>query len=107
MDYPPNPVEENVESVNPKAQGLSASDSSEFVKSESKALAKPKEALLRIAQDMAQILDRLNESIKKYIKPATTLHQVTFCQLVQDAMNVEKSELSDQEMSQKKKGKRA
>ena len=107
MDYPPNPVEEGVESVNPKEQGLSASDSSEFVKSESQALAKPKEALLRIAQDMAQILDGLNESIKKYIKPATTLLQVTFCQLVQDAMNVEKSELSDQERSQKKKGKRA
>ena len=49
MDRPPNPVEEGVESVNLKEQGLPASDSSESVKSESQALAKPKEALLRIA----------------------------------------------------------
>ena len=49
MDYPPNPVEEGVESVNPKKQGLPASDSSESVKSESQAPTKPKEALLRIA----------------------------------------------------------
>ena len=68
---------------------------------------KPKEALLRIAQDMTRILDGLYEYIKKYIEPATTLHQVTFCQLVQDAMKVENSEISDQERSQKKKGKRA
>ena len=107
MDCPPNPVEEGVESVNPKEQGLLASDSSKSIKSESQAPAKPKEALLRIAQDMARILDGLHESIKKYIEPTTTLHQVTFCQLVQDAMKVEKSEISDQERSQKKKGKRA
>ena len=107
MDCPPNRVEEGVENVNPKEQGLPASDSSEYVKSESQAPTKPKEALLRIAQDMAQILDGLHESIKKYIEPVTTLHQVTFCQLVQDTMKVEKSELSDQERSQKKKGKRA
>ena len=107
MDCPLNPVEEGVESVNPKEQGLPAQDSSEFVKSESQAPTKPKEAILRIAQDMARILDGRYESIEKYIEPATTLHQVTFCQLVQDAMKVEKSELSDQERSQKKKGKRA
>ena len=107
MDCPPNPVEEGVESVNPKEQGLPASYSSESIKSESQAPAKPKEALLRIAQDMARILDGLHESIKKYIEPATTLHQVTFCQLVQDAMKVEKFEISDQERSQKKKGKSA
>ena len=107
MDRPPNPVEEGVESVNPKEQGLLASDSLKSVKSESQAPAKPKEALLRITQDMARILDGLHESIKKYIKPVTPLHQVTFCQLVQDAMKVEKSEISNQERFQKKKGKRA
>ena len=107
MDRPPNPVEEGVERVNPNEQGLPVSDSSESVKSESQAPAKPREALLRLAQDIAQILDGLHESIQKYIEPATTLHQVTFCQLVQDAMKVEKSEISDQESSQKKKGKRA
>ena len=76
------------------------------VKSESQALVKPNETLLKIAQDMARILDGLHESIKKYIEPTTTLQQVTFCQLVQDAMKVEKSEISNQEGSQKKKGKR-
>ena len=107
MDRPLNPFEEGVENVDPKKQGLPASDSSESVKSESQASAKPNEALLRIAQDMARILDGQNESIKKYIEPMTTLHQVTFCQLVQDAMKVEKSEISNQKRSQKKKGKRA
>ena len=47
-----------------------------------------------------------NESIKIYIVLATTLQQVTFCQLVQDAMKVETFEISNQERSQKKKGKR-
>ena len=91
MDYPPNPVEEAVESVNPGEQGLPASNPSEFVKSESRAPVKPNEALLRIAQDMARILNELHKSIKRYISPTTTLQQVTFCQLVQDAMKVEKS----------------
>ena len=82
MDRPPNPVEEGVESVNPKEQGLPAFDSSESIKSESQTLAKPNEASLKITQDMAWILDGLHESIKKYIESVTTLHQVTFCQLV-------------------------
>ena len=56
---------------------------------------------------MARILDGLHESIKNYRAPATTLQQVTFCQLVQDAMKVGTSEISNQERSQKKKGKRA
>ena len=107
LDRPPNPIEEAVESVNPREQGLPASDPSKSVRSESQAPAKPNEALLRIAQDMARILDRLHESIKNYIAPATTLQQVTFCQLVQDAMKVETSEISNQERSRKKKGKRA
>ena len=106
MDRLPNLVEEAVESVNPREQGLPAFDPSEYVRSESQTPAKPNEALLRIAQDMARILDGLHESIKKYIAPATTLQQVTFCQLVQDAMKVETSEISNQERSQNKKGKR-
>ena len=107
MDRLSNLVEEVVESFNPREQGLPASDPLEDVRSESQTPAKPNEALLRIAQDMARILDGLHESIKKYIAPATTLQQVTFCQLVQDAMKVETSELRNQEGSQKKKGKRA
>ena len=107
MELPPNPVEEVDESIKPREEGLPDSDFSESVNSENQALVKPNETLLKIAQDMARILDGLHESIKKYIEPATTLQQVTFFQLVQDAMKVEKSEISNQEGSQKKKGKRA
>ena len=106
MDHLPNLVEEAVESVKPREQGLPASDPSEYARSESQTPAKLNEALMRIAQDMARILDELHESIKKYMAPATTLQQVTFCQLVQDAMKVETSEISNQERFQKKKGKR-
>ena len=49
MDRPPNLAEEAVESVNPRYQGLPASDPSEFVKSESHVPAEPNEALLRIS----------------------------------------------------------
>ena len=73
MDRLPNLVEEAGESVNPREQGLPASDPPESVRSESQTPAKPNEALLRIAQDMARILDGLHESIKKPIAPATTL----------------------------------
>ena len=59
MDRPPNPAEEAVESVNPGDQGLPASDPSEYVRSESHAPVEPNEALLRISQDMAQVLERL------------------------------------------------
>ena len=59
MDRPPNPVKEAVESVNLGDQGLLASDPSEFVKSESHALADPNEDLLRISQNMARVLERL------------------------------------------------
>ena len=107
MDRLPNLVEEAVESVNPREQGLPPSDPLESVRSESRTPAKPNEALLRIVQDMAWILDGLQASIKKYIAPATTLQQVTFCQLVQDSMKVGTSKISNQERSQKKKGKRA
>ena len=59
MDRPPNPVEEAVESVNRGDQGLPALDRSESVRSESHAPAEPNEALLRISQDMARVLERL------------------------------------------------
>ena len=59
MDRPPNSVEEAAESVNLGDQGLPALDPSESVKSESHNPAEPNEALLRISQDMAQVLERL------------------------------------------------
>ena len=59
MDRPPNPAEEAAESVNPGDQGLSTSNPFESIKSESNALAEPMEALLRISQDIARVLDRL------------------------------------------------
>ena len=59
MDRPPNSVEEAAKSVNLGDQGLSTSDPSKFVKSESNAPAEPTKALLRISQDMARVLDRL------------------------------------------------
>ena len=62
MDRPPNLAEEAAESVNPGDQGLPATDSSEFVRSESHAPAEPNEALLRISQDMTQVLERLTAS---------------------------------------------
>ena len=62
MDRPPNPAKEVVESVNLGDQGLSTSDPSESVKSESNALAEPTEVLLRISQDMDRVLDRLTTS---------------------------------------------
>ena len=59
MDRPPNPAEEAAESVNLGDQGLPALDPSESVISESHAPAEPNEALLRISQDMARVLERL------------------------------------------------
>ena len=59
MDCPPNSTKEATESVNPRDQGLLTSDPSESVRSESHAPAKPNEALLRISQDMAYVLERL------------------------------------------------
>ena len=59
MDRPPNPAEEAAESVNSGDQGLPAMDLSESVRSESHAPAEPNEALLRISQDMARVLERL------------------------------------------------
>ena len=59
MDRPSNPAEEAAKSVNPGDQGLPASNPFEFVRSESHAPTEPKEALLRISQDMARVLERL------------------------------------------------
>ena len=59
MDRPPNPAEEATESVNPRDQGFPASDPSESARSESHVPAEPNEALLRISQDMARVLERL------------------------------------------------
>ena len=58
MDRPLNSTEEAVESVNPRDQELPTSDPSESVRSESHALAEQNEALLRISQDIARVLER-------------------------------------------------
>ena len=50
-----------------------------------------------------QFEDGLNESINMYLTPVTSLHQVNFYQLVQAAMKVEKSEMSNRERNQKRK----
>ena len=59
MDRPLNAIEEAAESVNPRDQGISASNPSESVRSESQVSAEPNEALLRISQDMTRVLERL------------------------------------------------
>ena len=59
MDHPPNPAEEAPESVNPRDQGLLALEPSEFVRSESHAPVEPNGALLRISQNITQVLERL------------------------------------------------
>ena len=45
----------------------------------------------------------MNESIKTYLSLVTSLQQVNFYQLVQAAMQVERSEVSSKERFQKKK----
>ena len=69
MDRP----EEANESVNPREQGLSA-----FQPSESNVPNEPNKVLLRISQDMAQVLDGLHESIKSYLALENSLQRVTF-----------------------------
>ena len=44
-----------------------------------------------------QFEDGLNESIKRYLAPVTSIQQVNFYQLVQAAMKVEKFEASNKE----------
>ena len=48
-----------------------------------------------------QYEDGLNESIKRYLAPVTSLQQVNFYQLVQVTMKVQKSEMSNRERNQK------
>ena len=55
MDHPSNSIEEATESVNPGDQGLP----SKSVRSESHAPAEPNEALLKISQGMARVLEKL------------------------------------------------
>ena len=63
MDRPPNLAEkEAAGSVNLRDQGLPTSDPSKSVRSESHAPAESNEALLRIFQDMAWVLERLTAS---------------------------------------------
>ena len=50
-----------------------------------------------------QFEDGLNESIKRFLAPVTSLQHVNFYQLVQAAMNVEKSEMSNWERNLKRK----
>ena len=50
-----------------------------------------------------QFEDGLHDSIKRYLAPVTSLQQVNFYQLVQNAMKVERLETSNKERSQKKK----
>ena len=57
MDHPSNSVEEAAESVNPGDHGLSA-----FKPSESNAPAEPNEVLLRISQDMARGIGKIDSS---------------------------------------------
>ena len=59
MDQPQDTVEEATESFNAREQGLSASDPSELVRSDSDIPAKLTEALLKISHDMAWVLERL------------------------------------------------
>ena len=66
MDRPPNLAKETTESVNPGDQGLLALDPYESVRSESHAPVDPNEALLRISQDMAWVLERLT-ALKAFI----------------------------------------
>ena len=59
MDRPPNLAEEAAESVDLGDKGLPALDPSKSIRSESHAPAEPNEALLRISQDMTQVVERL------------------------------------------------
>ena len=61
------------------------------------------ESVLTEAFRCRRFEDGLNESIKRYLVPVTVLQQVNFYQLVQAAMQVEKSEASSRERFQKRK----
>ena len=55
------------------------------------------ESVLIEAFRCRQFEDGLNESIKRYLAPVTSLQQVNFYQLVQATMKVERSEVSRKE----------
>ena len=61
------------------------------------------ESVLTKAFQCRQFEEGLNEYIKRYLAPVTSLLQVNFYQLVQVAMKVERSEASSKERLQKKK----
>ena len=61
------------------------------------------ESILTEAFRCRQFEDGLNESIKRYLAPVTSLPRVNFYQLVQAAMKEEKSEASSKERFQKRK----
>ena len=50
-----------------------------------------------------QFEDGLKESIKRYLTAVTSLHVVTFYQLVQAAMKIEKSEMMSRERNSERK----
>ena len=81
MDRP----KEADESVNPREQGLSASQPSE-----SNVPNEPNKALLRISQDMARVLDGPHESIKSYLTPGNSLQCVTLSSIDTRCYEVEK-----------------
>ena len=55
------------------------------------------EVVLTEAFRCKQFEDGLNEFIKRYLAPVTSLQQVNFYQLVQAAIKVEKSKVSSKE----------
>ena len=61
------------------------------------------EAVLTEAFRCRRFENGLHDSIKRYLAPVTSLQQMKFYQLVQDAMKVERLETSSKEKSQKKK----
>ena len=60
------------------------------------------ELVLTEAFRCRQFEDGLQDSIKRYLEPMTSLQQVNFHQLVQAAMKIERLETSSKERSQKK-----
>ena len=61
------------------------------------------EVVLTEAFQCRRFEDGLNESIKRYLAPVTSLQQVNFYQLVQATMKVEKSAMSNRERNLKRK----
>ena len=61
------------------------------------------EVVLTEAFRWRQFKDDLNESIKRYLAPITSLQHVNFYQLVQAAIKVEKFEMINQERNHKRK----